>query len=71
MHQSLRIRRIEQQKSALPHEYKSLGEIDLEDNPPKKLYGNDIKTKIKEAKELKRLEHTIGVRYSHLWDTKK
>ena len=34
-------------------------QIYLEDNPPKNLYGDDLKTKMKEAKELKRLESSL------------
>ena len=62
-HQSLKLQRIDQQRTVLPPEYKNLGELlDGEDDAPDKLYGGNLKNKMKEAKELTRLETSLQTR---------
>ena len=59
-HQSLKLQRIDQQSAVLPPEYKNLKELlDGEDDAPDKLYGGNLKNKMKEAKELTRLETSL------------
>ena len=62
-HQSLRLQRIDQQRTVLPPEYKNLGDLlDGVDDTPEKLYGGNLKNKMKEAKELTRLETSLQTR---------